>query len=135
MNRSLIGSFVIELAHQEQVFLKTLAENAPSLNLTGAPLFCRAVAAKSHTVFDVVVDDEIGLLRREAAATCEHSIDFVDDRLGLGGVELVVFNPVALPGQQFTCCGWVWNFNRGTGARGLAFCERCRCRQRHRERN
>ena len=48
----------------------------------GTRSFSPVIEFVAHTVFDVVVDDEVQFLFRETVMLCEECVDFVDDGLG-----------------------------------------------------
>jgi hypothetical protein len=58
--------------------------------LTRPPRCC------GKAVFDVVVQDEIQLLRRESVVPSQHRVDFVDDRFGLLDLEGLGFGRASL---------------------------------------
>ena len=54
------------------------------------------IVRAAHAVLDIVVDDEVQFLVREAVVFRQHAVDFVDDGFGYIRVELVITLPVTL---------------------------------------
>ena len=50
----------------------------------------------TETVFNIVIQDEIQLLRREPVVPCQHRIDFIEDGLGLSDAEFVVGDLISI---------------------------------------
>ena len=57
-----------------------------------ASVLLTAQIAQAHPILDVVVDDEVQFLVREAVVLGEHAVDFVNDGFRHFHVELIVFD-------------------------------------------
>jgi hypothetical protein len=68
------------------------AGETPTLPCSLIVHLLRAAAAQAHPVFDVVVDDEIELLRRESVVGREDGVDLVGKGFRFSWIEFVVFD-------------------------------------------